>query len=294
MAVVRVGDTRRAASRGLRSLASPTGLRGGGTELAWLAAHAALYPLGFRPGRPRHGRDPRRIDSCRRSSAACSCTTPRPPATPMLLVHGMVDNRSIFTLLRRSLRRCGFGQIRTVNYSVLTSDVRAPRRAGRTVEEVCARPVRAGARDRPLARRVVARYYVQRLGGDARVHTLVTLGTPHGGTRCGPAASRCGCAGSCGPDSRAGRRAGRPAPGCRTRFLAVWSDLDQLIVPQGARPDRPPRPGRANVLVRGVGHMSLPADGRRWPGVVRGRSRTSTRTARPRTSTAAPGRIDCA
>ena len=29
---------------------------------------------------------------------------------------------------------------------------------------------------------LVARYYVQRLGGDVRVHTLVTLGTPHGGT----------------------------------------------------------------------------------------------------------------
>ena len=30
---------------------------------------------------------------------------------------------------------------------------------------------------------LIARYYVQRLGGDARVHTLVTLGTPHHGTR---------------------------------------------------------------------------------------------------------------
>jgi triacylglycerol esterase/lipase EstA (alpha/beta hydrolase family) len=30
---------------------------------------------------------------------------------------------------------------------------------------------------------LVARYYVQRLGGDERVHTLVTLGTPHAGTR---------------------------------------------------------------------------------------------------------------
>ena len=29
---------------------------------------------------------------------------------------------------------------------------------------------------------LIARYYVQCLGGDERVHTLVTLGTPHGGT----------------------------------------------------------------------------------------------------------------
>ena len=31
--------------------------------------------------------------------------------TPILLVHGMVDNRSIFTLLRRGLRRRGFGRV---------------------------------------------------------------------------------------------------------------------------------------------------------------------------------------
>ena len=49
-----------------------------------------------------------------------------------------------------------------------------------------------------------------------------------------------------------------PAPGCRTRFLAVWSDLDQMIVPKrAARIDHPDLDAR-NVLVRGVGHMSLP------------------------------------
>ena len=29
---------------------------------------------------------------------------------------------------------------------------------------------------------LIARYYVTRLGGDARVHTLITLGTPHEGS----------------------------------------------------------------------------------------------------------------
>ena len=36
----------RAAQRGLRTVCSPTGLAGVGTELAWVAAHGALYPLG--------------------------------------------------------------------------------------------------------------------------------------------------------------------------------------------------------------------------------------------------------
>ena len=125
---LRVGDTGRAASRGLRSLCSPAGLRGAGRELAWLAAHAALYPLGFRPERP----DRRRPAPGRRPVAqhrGLLAHDAAAAATPVLLVHGMVDNRSIFTLLRRSLRRCGFGQVGTVNYSVFTSDVRAAARA---------------------------------------------------------------------------------------------------------------------------------------------------------------------
>ena len=49
-----------------------------------------------------------------------------------------------------------------------------------------------------------------------------------------------------------------PAPGCRTRMLAVWSDLDQMIVPKrNARLAHPDLDSR-NILVRGVGHMSLP------------------------------------
>jgi hypothetical protein len=49
-----------------------------------------------------------------------------------------------------------------------------------------------------------------------------------------------------------------PAPDCRTRFLAVWSDLDQMIVPKAnARIDHPDLSAH-NVHLRGVGHMSLP------------------------------------
>ena len=47
-----------------------------------------------------------------------------------------------------------------------------------------------------------------------------------------------------------------------TRFVAVWSDLDQLVMPQrNARITHPDLNAR-NVLFRGIGHMSLPVDGR--------------------------------
>ena len=68
--------------------------------------------------------------------------------TPIILVHGLVDNRSIFTLLRRALRRRGFGRVITLNYSPFTQDVRqvAKRlvRPGR--EDLRGDRLRAGAR----------------------------------------------------------------------------------------------------------------------------------------------------
>ena len=104
---------------------------------------------------------------------------------------------------------------------------------------------------------LIARYYVQRLGGDERVHTLVTLGTPHAGTlpaRLVPHR----LARQLRPGSDLVAELEQPAPDCRTRFLAVWSDLDQMIVPKrNARLDHPDLDAR-NVLIRGVGHMSLP------------------------------------
>jgi hypothetical protein len=108
---------------------------------------------------------------------------------------------------------------------------------------------------------LVARYYVQRLAGDVRVHTLATLGTPHGGTLA--AYLMAGRAvGQLRPGSRILRELAEPAPACETRFVCVWSDLDAMVVPRSAaRLDHPDLRAR-NVFVRGVGHLSLPIDGR--------------------------------
>jgi triacylglycerol lipase len=263
MALERAGRTTQAAVRGLRCLTSPAGLRGCGTEAVWLAAHALLYPLGFGAGRPPADLDPHRIDHlspCQRGLVLHDLAA---AATPILLVHGLGDNRSVFTVLRRSLRRRGFGRIRTVNYSVLTSDVRtAAGSLGRAVQTLCEQT--GYERVHVVAHSlggVIARYYVQRLGGDAQVHTLVTLGAPHSGTWSAQLLPLPLCR-QLRPGSALLAELAGPAPGCRTRFVAVWSDLDQLIYPKRharlAHPDLDSR----NVLIRGIGHTSLPADGR--------------------------------
>jgi len=226
--------------------------------LAWLAAHVALYPLGVLAERT-VGTDPHRLDDLPPLQRGLVIGDVEAAGTPILLVHGMVDNRSVFTVLRRSLRRRGYGRVHTVNYSPFTSDVRtAARSLGRAVESLCEQT--GYERVHVIAHSlggVIARYHVQRLGGDARVHTLVTLGAPHGGTQAAHLLPlRLGR--QLRPGSDLVEELSRPVYECRTRFVAVWSDLDQLVYPKrNARIEHPDLDVH-NVLLRGVGHTSLP------------------------------------
>ena len=254
----RIGRAGLGARRGARSLLSPTGLRGAAVEVAWVAAHAALYPLGAvtERARPERSHDLNALSPVQRGLLIGDIEA---AGTPILLIHGMADNRSIFTVLRRTLQRRGFHRVLSLNYSVRTGDVRAAaERLSAHIEGICA--------DTGFERihvighsmgGLIARYYVQCLGGDERVHTLVTLGSPHGGTATAYLVPhRLGRQLRPGSDIVAELAA--PAAQCRTRFLAVWSDLDQMIVPKAhARIDHPDLDAR-NVLVPGVGHMSLP------------------------------------
>lgn len=253
--------------RGARTVCSLPGLRGAGQELAWVAAHAAMYPLGVLQEKSR---------GSARELADRFTLADLPPAqrgvllgdvvaagTPILLVHGLVDNRSIFTLLRRALRRRGFGQVLTLNYSPFTHDLRtAAARLQRLVERTCEETgyERVHVVGHSLGG-LVARYYVTRMGGDSRVHTLVTLGSPHAGTHAAYLLPQ-RLVRQLRPGSDLMTELAAPVDRCRTRFVAYWSDLDQLIVPKrSARLDHPDLQVR-NVLLRGVGHMSLPNSGR--------------------------------
>jgi triacylglycerol lipase len=259
-AVGRVGGI---AGRGARTLLSPTGIRGTAIEVAWLAAHIASYPFGVAQERAILEPDRYTLTDLSPVRRGLVIGDVEAAGTPILLVHGMVDNRSIFTVLRRALRRRGFGRIWTMNYHVLTHDLRtAARRLAATVESICEQSgyERIHVVGHSMGG-VVARYYVQRMGGDARVHTLVTLGSPHQGTQAARLLPR-GVTRQLQPGSDVIAELRRPAPGCRTRFVSFWSDLDALISPKrAARIDHPDLNAR-NVLVRGVGHMSLPIHGR--------------------------------
>ncbi|MFF3288171.1 esterase/lipase family protein [Streptomyces sp. NPDC003023] len=222
-------------------------LRATALELVILAGHLLLYPTGLTPER--------------RSRAVRGPGLGKGAAVvPTVLLHGFVDNRSVFVLLRRALARQGPHHVECLNYSPLTCDIRAAADLlGRHIEEICAR---TGRHQVDIVGHslggLIARYYVQRLGGDRRVRTLVTLGTPHRGTTVARLASAHPIVRQMRPDSSVIAELRLPAPGCRTRFVSFWSDLDRIMVPvETARLDHPDLLVQ-NVQVSGIGHLALP------------------------------------
>lgn len=244
-------------------LLSPSTVRGAVVEAAWVTAHLAMYPMGLLEEQLRLQEERHSLDSLPPAQRGLLVGDVEAAGTPIVLVHGILDNRSIFTVLRRGLHRRGFGSTYALNYSPLTDDVRVvSAHLGDLVAQVCEETGhdKVHVVGHSLGG-LIGRYLVQRLGGDEYVHTLVTLGTPHGGTL--PAhVVPLGLARQMRRDSDLIQELAEPAPGCRTRFVALWSDMDQLVIPQSSgRIDHPDLRAR-NVLVSGVGHLSLPVDGR--------------------------------
>jgi pimeloyl-ACP methyl ester carboxylesterase len=227
-------------------------------DLAILSGHLILYPIGIAQERRAPDLTP---ETARLPTEGRS----RPP---VVMLHGFIDNRSVFLLLRRSLARHGWRHLISLNYSPLTLDVRAAAELlGRHIEEICER---TGHRQVDVIGHslggLIARYYVQCLGGDTRIRTLITLGTPHEGTAVAPLASAHPVVRQMRPGSSLIEELRRPAPGCHTRFVSFWSDLDQLMTPIGAARITHPDLLTWNVRVTGVGHLALPVH----PAVVSG------------------------
>lgn len=220
---------------------SGAALRAGVLEVIVLGGHLLLYPSGVRQER----------------------VTAGPPAErpPVLLLHGFTDNRSVFVLLRRALRAGGRRHVEAYNYSPFTRDLRVTaRHLAAHIEELCAR---TGQEQVDLVGHslggLIGRYYVQRLGGDARVRTLVTLGTPHAGTRAAPFMDAHPLVRQMRPGSEVLAELAGPAAGCATRCVAFWSEFDTVMAPVDTARIEHPDLRVENIQVIGIGHLALPA-----------------------------------
>jgi triacylglycerol lipase len=206
------------------------------------SVHATTYPLGLMPPLPfRH-----------------DIPVAAVPRRPVILVHGWVHNRSAFLLMERALRRGGLGPVHTFEYPSVTSDLN---RVARHLAAVVERAVDHASADSCVLvghsmGGLVARQYVQELGGHRFVDTVVTMGTPHRGTfnawlGFGQAVEQCR------PGSTyltALERSARPG---LARWIAYYSDLDFMVTPAVSAKLTTPGLDATNVRIRDIGHLSL-------------------------------------
>ncbi len=134
-------------------------------ELAAAAGAALLFPFGL--GRGKRRPTPRVADQ-----------------RTVVLVPGYLANRSSMLPLRGYLWACGVKQVRTFEYGPLLKGGRGIEAAARGLRDFLRREVRGGRIDLVCHSLggLVARLYLQELGGARRVDRCITLGTPHQGT----------------------------------------------------------------------------------------------------------------
>jgi triacylglycerol lipase len=253
------GSVARGAGSVARTVGAPGGLRGLAVESAWCVAHVLAYPIPVRRGTPGAPHEHRTEDLPldRRSRMIRDLTTPN---TPVLVLHGALDHRGAVAALDRALRRRGSGVLHAIDYGTLctTGDLRLA--AHELREQVQRVRELTGADTVRLVGYslggVIARYYVQRLDGAEAVDTLVTVGSPHGGSRAAhlwPTA----LARQVTPGSDVLTELAEPAPDCHTRFLVVAGRMDQLVMP--ARNGRVEHPDLwvETLELPDTGHLSL-------------------------------------
>ncbi|MCC7077799.1 MAG: alpha/beta fold hydrolase [Acidimicrobiia bacterium] len=246
------------AGRVLRELGQVATWQAIGREVLSAGLAVAAYPLGILEEAMEHapmrqrGPSPLRNPHFHLSPAAYE--------VPIVLVHGYAHNRSGYWLLKNRLRHVGFHHVYTLNFNPWLQDV--PYVAARLrarVELICS------ATGHPYVHVVghsmgglVARYYVQMLGGDDRVLDVVTIGSPHAGTHAANTFSMLGrTARQLSWQSPLVRILNALPPESPVRFTSIWSSSDELVIPAESARLCPSVFRAENVHLPNEGHLSL-------------------------------------
>lgn len=195
----------------------------------------------------------------------------------VLLLNGFFQTRTVWEVMEERLRAAGYGVLSFDLGGVLWRyQVRSiTHQAGMIAEKIEGICERTGLDRFHIVGHsmggLLARQYVQHRGGDRRVKSLITLGTPHHGTPTavvGLGVTGLGMisesAGQMIPGSRFLKRLRRTPWPAHIPLVSVYSRHD-MVCPAWCSELRP-RPGESSMVnrqVRGIGHTGLTHD----PGV---------------------------
>lgn len=181
-------------------------------------------------------------------------------ARPLLLIHGIVCNYSIWRPWLERLRTAGFGPVHAVNLEPLFADIEA--HAARVAQELRAlQHDTNGARVSIIAHSMgglVARAALRQLGPDC-IRGIVTIASPHHGTRLARWFPWAPPLRQMSPDSpwlrslNAAQEGRLPAP-----LTSIYSLEDNLVVP----PRSARLAGAPAHELRGFGHLGILSSGR--------------------------------
>lgn len=233
--------------------------RGIAKELATVAFNLTIWPVGladvaFRTAR----RSWRRPFANGRSFVTGARPNSQAAEIPILLIHGYFHNRSGFLVMQRGLRRHGFSNVYAFGYNPARKGIpEIAEKVACRVEEILGE---TGANKVHLVGHslggLLARYYVERLGGAGKVHTLITLGTPHFGTITAWV-GRSPSAKQMRPGSVLLRRMAKGVLPESVRYFSYHSNLDALVVPAESAILAGGNGNVRNILVHDLGHLSL-------------------------------------
>ena len=179
--------------------------------------------------------------------------TARGRRNPIILLHGFGMNRTQWMWMARRLRARGLGPIYGFNYFSLQGVPRSARRLQRYVDDVLARE---SVSEIDIVAHslggLVARYFIERMGGSRHVGRLITIGTPHGGTRLGRFVPLVPSARDLLGGSALLQDLGVVRPGAA--YTSIWSRADAIIQPPESSSIAP---AGIDEVFDDLGHLSL-------------------------------------
>lgn len=179
---------------------------------------------------------------------------PKPGANPVVLIPGYLDLEVYFFRIKRRLHAQG---LETTYLDLFPNMSNIKEAAGKLAARVAEVRSRTGAAKVDIVGHsmggLIARYYIQELGGLGTVDRLVTIATPHHGT----------IVANLGPGSGADQmlpgsaflqalNAGDETPG-DIRYVSIRGGLDEIVIPH----DSPILDGAENHFIRFAAHGSI-------------------------------------
>ena len=174
---------------------------------------------------------------------------------PVIQLHGFAMNRTNWIWLGRRLAKRGIGPLYGTSYFSPQPVRKSAEQLARFIEHVCAREQaeRVDIVAHSLGG-VVARYYIERLDGARRIGRLVTIGSPHNGTRVARLGSFMPSARESIANSSFYTELGPLAARDGIAYTSVWSRADAIIEPPESSSIAPVGEDR---IFEDLGHLSL-------------------------------------